>query len=486
MNGDMKVIIPYCRILGGIACLFLVANVGAQTENEVSDTSIQALNPVSKLCDYNALTEFVRNRCVELNAEDGVLTDEEKNKCETGAIEFGSVGVTMADLARLNCALTLSGDDKFDVAPASYIGYAQTVEVREREKSEINELVASQVSSHDLTSEVFNPLRPAFQVNASSNSSSVQITAGKKFTSDMDDEGKLRSKFLTFKLSSPLNKKEDFTGIASLDGLANSTSLSFSWRNVISTGFRSSQVIKKTCNFSDITQIARNQCKFKAAADGILTDEELNACETGAVVFDSSTLSTAKLSEIGCSLLDADTPVTTTFYGLTFKLGYEEFKVLDTSTLESTTENEVPVSAGLHLGYVPGGGLHSILAGFDLQRAYEASENRTLCNPIEMSEQQECKTGAFSDPKRKDKQLLYLEYRRQFPKLELLDLPMAMNLRITHDFKSDVFGVDLPIYLLKDKEQQFTGGLRLSWRDDTDDLKFGVFVGSSFSIFSQE
>jgi hypothetical protein len=53
---------------------------------------------------------------------------------------------------------------------------------------------------------------------------------------------------------------------------------------------------------------------------------------------------------------------------------------------------------------------------------------------------------------------------------------------MTFDFKSDVFGIDVPLFLVRNKEKQLSGGIRLGWRDDTDAFSAGVFVGKAFKL----
>jgi hypothetical protein len=58
----------------------------------------------------------------------------------------------------------------------------------------------------------------------------------------------------------------------------------------------------------------------------------------------------------------------------------------------------------------------------------------------------------------------------------------AFLIRVEHDFESDVTAVTIPLYLFKEKDGGFTGGLQLGWRSDTDETVAGVFVSKAFSF----
>ena len=107
-----------------------------------------------------------------------------------------------------------------------------------------------------------------------------------------------------FKLSSPLDKDDSATNVATLDGLANAGALGVTFRRVVTSGFRNPESVMQMCDFAKITRVVRDRCADLAGADGLLTDDEERACETGPVQFSSVKLSTAELREVGCSFLE--------------------------------------------------------------------------------------------------------------------------------------------------------------------------------------
>jgi hypothetical protein len=334
-----------------------------------------------------------------------------------------------------------------------------------------------------------NPVGLAFQITASSESSAVQISAARRLSLSPVEDGRLTSKELAFKLSSPLDKDDSATNVATLDGLANAGAIGVTFRRVVTTGFRNPETVMQMCDFAEITRVVRDRCADLAGADGLLTDDERRVCETGPVQFSSVKLSTAELKEVGCSFLE--TTSTTSFFGVSGKFGYDEFKVLNADALVTpttdddapTTQSERPRSVGLFYGRVFASARASFLTGFDYQQAYKAATPTTLCNPPATNGLQSCTTGAFVGPTRQDKELVYFEFRRRTQKGGFNRQGMAFEPRITHDFEKDESALDVPIFLFKNADDQLTAGLRVGWTDEEDEWGLAIFVGSRFNLF---
>lgn len=362
--------------------------------------------------------------------------------------------------------------------------FAQSIgddDLKEIAKDELNSYDPS-VGSDNLDA-VTITTAPSFQISTASDSSRVKLSAGRRASGTVGTDGKLRSYSWTYALSSPINKDEDLTDLATLDSLANSTNFSISFRRTVTSGFRPSSKIKQSCDYPKLIETIRARCAATSAADGLYTDDEKQRCEAGTVEFSSVSFSTKQLNETGCGLLDPSKKQNTTFYGGTAKLGYEEFDVFDPMSLEKSKVNETPFVLAAFVGHVSNQANTSILAGVEYQNGYKADDTQTVCMTPDMAGLQTCKTGAFSDPVEQDKELLFLELRQKLSISSVLNYPIAIEPRISHDFEEEVFAVDVPIYLVRDEKSALTGGLRIGYRDDTEDVTFGLFVGSRFSIF---
>jgi hypothetical protein len=63
-------------------------------------------------------------------------------------------------------------------------------------------------------------------------------------------------------------------------------------------------------------------------------------------------------------------------------------------------------------------------------------------------------------------------------------LPVAAALTATYDFEKNTTGIELPIYFVANDKGALAGGIRFGWRDDTDDVTVGLFVGKAFSVLN--
>ncbi|MGH8239324.1 MAG: hypothetical protein ACREXP_20215, partial [Steroidobacteraceae bacterium] len=58
---------------------------------------------------------------------------------------------------------------------------------------------------------------------------------------------------------------------------------------------------------------------------------------------------------------------------------------------------------------------------------------------------------------------------------------------VIRDFDEKVTGVELPLFLVHDEPSEgqagpLTGGVKLGWRSDTDDITVGLFIGASLAL----
>lgn len=167
-------------------------------------------------------------------------------------------------------------------------------------------------------------------------------------------------------------------------------------------------------------------------------------------------------------------------WGLSGRIGYENFEFLEENSTDKSDKSKTPWSISGHFGLFPASSLTLITVGLEYQNAFKNADERTICAAPDANGLQQCQTAPFGEPVDNDKFLLSLEGRRIF---QNLPYKPAASLKLTYDFEDDTFGADLPIYLLRDAKSNLNGGVRFGWRDDTDDLIVGVFVGSTFSLF---
>jgi len=302
-----------------------------------------------------------------------------------------------------------------------------------------------------------------FDIEASTASSRASIELGRTLSMF---NGNNRGEFanLSFAFSAPLNKDEDNTTIATLDGLTNAFQASMKLSKFNVYGLRMGHL----------------------TADGDYTAEYIELCKAAGIDVLKNEICDSNLMKEGLrknkrSALYAnymalfwDPAAWKSTYGVEATIGYEEFKFREVATLDKNDSNETPWSIGLFGGFIPPSKNAFVSFGLKFQETYKPTDKRTVCPTETELEYLECITGNIGGPNEKKKHLAYIDVRSQLEH-------MGFSARVTHDFKNDETGVDLPIYLLKSSKGIFNGGLRLGWTSE-DDFSFGVFVGSDLKL----
>lgn len=269
--------------------------------------------------------------------------------------------------------------------------------------------------------------RAGFELQAVKDTSSATIKHSGETSGASSNDSWLIFRKWEIAAKAPLQKSSDQTDLANLDGLVNAFTMSVGWSHCMTTN-----------------------------------DFDVN---TGREFWD---------------------------YGVKGSLGYENFKYLDVNDATEKEQDEYPWEIGAFIGYVPKGKptysffiMPRIVLGATFQQTYKASDEVFLGSPTEGSDFVSYKKGAGGSPVSKDKHLLYTEMRSiLYANNKMFPDGIGLAPRITYDAESEVWGVDLPVYFILSKNKELSGGIRIGWRDDTDDVTAGVFVGSSFSLWN--
>jgi hypothetical protein len=302
--------------------------------------------------------------------------------------------------------------------------------------------------------------RSGFQLSAGTDTQRASIRLGRE-RSFQSGEGLAVFDSVALTVSAPLSKPDTgITNLATLDGFANASELALTYSRWSVEGLRNPARVgpermaqrDKICASAGIKD--GEPCDFPAVKEGLKKaghDEYYPAYR--ALFWD---------------LADAKRWT----YGGTLRVGHEAYDYFGPD-LAKTNDTELPWGAKAYVGFMPRGTEVFVAIGAEWQQSHQAVPPQTACTnastPI-----LSCVTGSLSAPRSKIKHLLTTEARG-----ELAGVGLA--LKMTHDFKNDESGVDLPIYLFRNEGGQFSGGIRAGWTS-TDDLSFGVFVGTPFTI----
>ncbi len=162
--------------------------------------------------------------------------------------------------------------------------------------------------------------------------------------------------------------------------------------------------------------------------------------------------------------------------GVTAKFGYQSFNYIDASTGAKAKQDETPWALGAFYAYNPNAWRSIFTLGFQYQHAFKEGDNGTVC-PASGGAAVRCSTGALGKPTERNKKLLTAEARKDFVRA-------GVGLTFTRDFESHVWGLELPISFLKDKDGNYIGGVKAAWRSDNHVFGVGVFVGSTFGLLN--
>jgi hypothetical protein len=299
-------------------------------------------------------------------------------------------------------------------------------------------------------------------------------------------------------VSTPYDGESD-SAPASLSGLANSTNLA-----VKISHFRSStKAGPPTGRQLALLDLATERCKTKAIL-GRRTDfdaagnavsawtiseiddrykKALLACSTsgeggtdaGSLV--DSFLSPDEQREFHASSYSQDSSV----IALTGTVGYKKFEYFDALTLVKGKSTKTPWSVkAAYTGYSRKDPLaYTFSVAFE--RAYEDADKGILCPPPTGMLPVSCINGPVGIPKFEKNLLLGAGLRYRFMGKEKAR-NLAISPSITYDALNKVFGAELPIYLVPNKDGQLTGGIKFGYRSDEKKPFAGIFIGTAFGL----
>lgn len=267
-----------------------------------------------------------------------------------------------------------------------------------------------------------------------------------------------------FTLSSPLDKSgAGFTSLANLDGLGNSTSFEIGYNEM--RGRRLETPVEEIGRLCDV---ARVNAGLQATQDGCGYEEILRYAP----------------GQYGAYLQATQGFEHVWVWGASARVGFQEFTYYDGATLARLQNDETLWRASAYVGYLFRSSAMAT-ATLTSQTAFKDRRTQVLCPggapPVT------CVNGPIGAPEEIESLLLGLDYRRQIflgagADRFLSGPDLGYSFAATYDFETEVYGFDLPIYLLRDSSDLLTGGVRLGWRSDDHELTVGLIVSRPFSF----
>lgn len=289
-------------------------------------------------------------------------------------------------------------------------------------------------------------------------------------------------------IESPYDKDNNPSVLGDFDGLTNSTNASINFQRIgimergIMNPFhealkqlcaRYAGSVDDSCTAGEVKDYIEKKEIRKKICEG-LSDSECN--ELVKKYIEQFVLRRIELQQ---TMVDQSIilPVRAWIFGFKGKIGVEQFKYRDMMSLEVQKNNETPWSISAYSQYVCGSTTYG--GGFQYQESYKEKPEVSICTTLPMPPgATACSNGRIGPPDRNERQLAFFEIHHH-----KRGRAFAVAPRISFDFEKDEVGINVPIYLVRNKEGLFTGGLKIGWQSETDEVVAGFFVGKAFTNY---
>jgi len=270
---------------------------------------------------------------------------------------------------------------------------------------------------------------------------------------------------------------------ATLDGLANGTSLTLRWSSL--TVF--ARTTRSPPEADAIVAEARRRCERKVdeeQAANRLSDEQrtarMAACAkppggpgnlVGEYYYE-------QLGEYNRLMI----PANAREFGLEGSVGRNSFEFVDPATLAAQEETKIDWRARAFYTQYLRHSYTAFTAFVAYEHAYEEADESVFCPASPTNIVIKCTTAAGAPPELNESLLLAVGLRHQFNGRRLSNVAVAPQ--VAYDALDDVWGIDVPVYLVPNSDNALTGGFRVGYRSDRDDeFSVGIFIGAAFDIF---
>lgn len=298
-------------------------------------------------------------------------------------------------------------------------------------------------------------------INATSTNSVASISVSPKPTTEIASD---RATFIkqSWALSSPVSKSSSLTNLVSLDGLANASSITYSFYEFI-TGWKDD--IQARQNRDRICSLLKQ--KADQPSSDIPKDALCSTYYIDKYLHDQlRDWNANRVGPTGGGII----------FGTSLKLGSQTYSYIDKSNLTSTSVTKTPWAASVYVARQPSSYENMLLlAKYEFQRSYVDASSGTICPVVPGASQLTCASGALGAPTANVARIVTLEFRDA-----LFLKSAAFSVSYHHDFQAGANSIELPIYLVNDAPKGLTGGLLTGWRSKPDSVVFGVFVSSPF------
>jgi hypothetical protein len=324
----------------------------------------------------------------------------------------------------------------------------------------------------------------------------IEISAGTEGQEAAITYGDLAKQRWRLLFNAPLDKESGEAQFANLDGLANSTRITWEGRQyrvaaapkseaaiLVPNCTRLRAVLKRVTPKPD-SPLEKFDKKVNANnGDGCLSNWFLELKDLQDPQLAAFAGELKSIREDVISRLAEKTWINVVAFKATGGIrSYEFISIGTTSAAKESIDEDVYSAELTSTWYHPQRVLLSV--GARWENTTKAKPSGTVCPASTAGEPVTCLTGSVGAPENVENTVGFVEMKWA-PRGGTL--AFAMSPRISYEIEEGVFGIDLPIYFLRTKsndkgDRDFVGGLRLGWRDDDDELIAGIFVGKKLAL----
>lgn len=303
---------------------------------------------------------------------------------------------------------------------------------------------------------------------------------------------KIGNQSLTGTLSTPLDKSSQSAALASLEGLAADFDASISYTGFFFPTKGAAQDVfakqhalckeygaaENECDNIGIERAIALDCGFPASLGKV---EESKVQEVIKEFATSHQVTSKQESCLDSRRGRAEERFNAASLGLvnsvafTGDIGRKTANFFQTDGAKGSQSN-LPYAVSAAYGLIGNTSRYSLRGRYETR--YDDGKTVSRCQPVSGADSESgltsCTQLPFGAPTRSRAFLLTGEGRWFF-------LKFATSLIAAYDFKKDILGLQLPIYLVRNSDGQLTGGFRLGWRNDTH-LTASVFISKPLSV----
>jgi len=288
--------------------------------------------------------------------------------------------------------------------------------------------------------------RDAVEVSTSQADSNVAVQLSRGDTVDVDTsqvfgggtERKSAYEAWLLTLKAPVNKKEDRTELANLDGLANALTASLKYNYYLL--MRRNPTDKELREICDPDAVAgKPSSTGKSSGKPVCDANEIKMAE-GQAGYDRWHALFFSPYQYG--------------WGTSATIGTQSYEFIEQTGTTKLKQHQTPWSVQV-FGGVERANVGLFTLSLRYEDSYKARDSGTNCPNGGTSAVVSCVTAPIGAPKKEESTIAAFAFRRS---TNLSGHPVAIAPSVSYDFHADVVGVELPVYLWADSKGKLTGG----------------------------